>query len=135
MIEFTYEGNPAELPGLTLAYIGDAVYELYVRQQVLRQSVKAHTLHQLAVQRVNNNTQAALLMRLEPELTEEEQAIARRGRNAKGIVPKNADVLTYRKSTGMEALVGYLYLKQDEARLNWMLQQIEEVVGHADHQL
>lgn len=135
MIEVTYEGNPAELPGLTLAYIGDAVYELYVRQQVLQQSVKAHTLHQLAVQRVNNNTQAALLMKLEPELTEEEQAIARRGRNAKGIVPKNADVLTYRKSTGMEALVGYLYLKQDETRLNWVLQQIEEVVGHAAHQL
>ena len=56
LFDDTYEGNPAELPGLTLAYIGDAVYELYVRQQVLKQSVKAHTLHQLAVRRVNNNT-------------------------------------------------------------------------------
>ena len=74
-------------------------------------------------------------MKLEPQLTEEERAIARRGRNAKGIVPKNADVQTYRKSTGMEALVGYLYLKKDAERLQWVLQQIEEVVGHANHQL
>lgn len=135
MLDFTYEGNPAELPGLTLAYIGDAVYELYVRQQILHRSVKAHKLHLLAVKRVNNNTQAALLLKLEPQLTEEEQQIVRRGRNAKGIVPKNADVQTYRKSTGMEALVGYLYLKKDSARLDWVLEQIEEVVGYADQQL
>ena len=135
MLDFTYEGNPAELPGLTLAYIGDAVYELYVRQQMLKKSITAHTLHQLTVKRVNNNTQAALLLKLESELTELEQSIARRGRNAKGIVPKNADVQTYRKSTGMEALVGYLYLVKDEERLNWVLEQIEEVTGHANHKL
>ncbi|MGM9525814.1 MAG: Mini-ribonuclease 3 [Peptococcaceae bacterium] len=135
MLNFTYEGNPAELPGLTLAYIGDAVYELYVRQQMLKKSITAHTLHQLTVKRVNNNTQAALLLKLESELTELEQSIARRGRNAKGIVPKNADVQTYRKSTGMEALVGYLYLIKDEERLNWVLEQIEEVTGHANHKL
>lgn len=133
MLDFKYEGEPAELPGLTLAYVGDAVYELYVRRQLLSQSVKAHTLHQLAIKRVNNNTQAALLMRIEPELTELEQSIARRGRNAKGLVPKNADVQTYRKSTGMEALIGYLYLKHEEDRLNWILRQIEEVVLHAAH--
>lgn len=135
MLDFTYEGNPAELPGLTLAYIGDAVYELYVRQQMLKKSITAHTLHQLTVKRVNNNTQAALLLKLESELTELEQSIARRGRNAKGIVPKNADVQTYRKSTGMEALVGYLYLIKDEERLNWVLEQIEEVTGHANYKL
>ena len=59
--------------------------------------------------------------------------MARRGRNAKGIVPKNADVQTYRKSTGLEALVGYLYLKKDKERLNWLLNQIEEVVRDAAH--
>ena len=133
MLDITYEGNPAELPGLTLAYVGDAVYELYVREQILKQSVKAHNLHYLAVKRVNNNTQAALLMKIETELTEIEQSVARRGRNAKGIVPKNADVQTYRKSTGLEALVGYLYLKQDKERLNWLLNQIEEVVRNAAH--
>lgn len=133
MLDITYEGNPAELPGLTLAYIGDAVYELYVRQQILQQSIKAHNLHYLAVKRVNNNAQAALLMKIEPELTETEASVARRGRNAKGIVPKNADVQTYRKSTGLEALVGYLYLKRDKERLDWLLSQIEEVVRDADH--
>lgn len=133
MLDITYEGNPAELPGLTLAYVGDAVYELYVREQILKLSSKAHNLHYLAIKRVNNNTQAALLLRIESELTEEELGVARRGRNAKGIVPKNADVQTYRKSTGLEALVGYLYLKQNKKRLMWILDQIEEVVGNASY--
>lgn len=128
-LDLVYEGKPAELPGLTLAYVGDAVYELYVRQNILSKSTKAHNLHYLAVSRVNNNTQATLLMRLEPYLTEIEQSVVRRGRNAKGIVPKNADVQTYRKSTALEALVGYLYLNGEEERLRWMLEQIEEVVS------
>ena len=72
-------------------------------------------------------------MRLESDLTEEELGVVRRGRNAKGIVPKNADMQTYRKSTALEALVGYLYLKKDEARLQWVLEQIEEVVSHGTH--
>ncbi len=129
LLDFTYEGNPIELPGLTLAYVGDAVYELYVRQTILNKSVKAHNLHYLAVSRVNNNTQAALLMKIAPELTELEQSVVRRGRNAKGIVPKNADVQTYRKSTAMEALIGYLYLNGENDRLRWILEQIEEVVA------
>ncbi|MBQ2449330.1 MAG: hypothetical protein II270_04770 [Peptococcaceae bacterium] len=54
MLDITYEGNPAELPGLTLAYVGDAVYELYVREQILKQSVKAHNLHYLAVKPGNS---------------------------------------------------------------------------------
>lgn len=128
-LDLVYEGEPAELPGLTLAYVGDAVYELYVRQNILSKSTKAHNLHYLAVSRVNNNTQATLLMRLEPYLTEIEQSVVRRGRNAKGIVPKNADVQTYRKSTALEALVGYLYLNGEEERLRWVLEQIEEVVS------
>lgn len=128
-LDLVYEGKPAELPGLTLAYVGDAVYELYVRQNILSKSTKAHNLHYLAVSRVNNNTQATLLMRLEPYLTEIEQSVVRRGRNAKGIVPKNADVQTYRKSTALEALVGYLYLNGEEERLRWVLEQIEEVVS------
>ncbi len=135
MLDVTYQGDPANLPGLTLAYIGDAVYELYVRQQMLSRSSTAHKLHLLSVRRVNNNAQAALLQAIEPELTEQELRIARRGRNAKGIVPKNADVQTYRKSTGLEALVGYLYLRQDTARLRWVLEQIEEVVGDAADEL
>ena len=130
MLEFEYQGDPAVLPPLSLAYVGDAVYELYVRRNLLKQSTKVHHLHQLAIRRVNNNTQAALLESILPELTEKEAAIAKRGRNAKsGQVPKNADVVTYRWSTGLEALVGYLYLAKDEERLAWILGQIEGLVA------
>lgn len=125
MLEFTYEGNPAELPGLTLAYIGDAVYELYVRQKLLGKSVTAHKLHEMAIGLVNNNSQAALFRKLEPSLTEIEQSVARRGRNTKGKVPRNADVLTYRIATAMEAVIGYTYLMKDEDRLEWMLSQLD----------
>ena len=130
MLEFEYQGDPAVLPPLSLAYVGDAVYELYVRRNLLKQSTKVHHLHQLAIRRVNNNTQAALLESILPELTAKEAAIAKRGRNAKsGQVPKNADVVTYRWSTGLEALVGYLYLAKDEERLAWILGQIEGIVA------
>ena len=133
MLDFSLNVKPELLSPLSLAYIGDAVYELYVRQNILAQSVKAHNLHYLGVSRVNNNTQASLLMKIEPELTEMEQSVVRRGRNAKGIVPKNADVQTYRKSTALEALVGYLYLNGEEERLRWVLGQIEEIVSQGGH--
>ena len=133
LLDFTYEGRPAELPALTLAFVGDAVYELYVRQNILSLSVNAHNLHYLGVSRVINNTQAMLLMRIEPELTEIEQSVVRRGRNAKGIVPKNAAVQTYRKSTALEALIGYLYLNGENDRLLWILGQIEDVVAQGGH--
>ena len=129
MLEYKLEMPPEQLPALTLAYIGDAVYELYVRTHLLEQSHKVHSLHRLAINRVNNNTQSDLLAKVESELTEEEMAIVRRGRNAKGVqVPKNAHVQTYHRSTGMEALIGYLYLKGNEERLMWLLGQIESVV-------
>lgn len=129
MLELEYEGDPAVLPPLALAYVGDAVYELYVRRRLLGRSVKPHYLHRLAIRRVNNNTQAALLKKILPYLTDAEAAVAKRGRNAKsGQVPKNADVVTYRWSTGLEALVGYLYLSGEEGRLEWILAQIEDIV-------
>ena len=135
MLDFEYAGDPAVLPPLTLAYVGDAVYELYVRQNLIKQSTKVHHLHKLAVRRVNNNTQAALLEQILPELTPKEAAVAKRGRNAKsGQVPKNADVVTYRWSTGLEALVGYLYLSKEQERLAWVLAQIEAIVAAYEEQ-
>lgn len=120
---------PQQLPALTLAYVGDAVYELYVRNSILKQSHKVHTLHRLAINRVNNNTQSDLLAKVEGELTEEELAVVHRGRNAKGAqVPKNASPQIYRRSSGLEALVGYLYLSEQDERLEWLLSQIEDVV-------
>lgn len=111
--------HPEQLPGLTLAFLGDAVYELYVRTMMLRESNNAHTLNKRCVALVNNRTQSALYERLEPELNDVERGVLHRGRNAKGIVPRNANAQDYRRATAVEALVGYWYLMDDEARLGW----------------
>lgn len=111
--------HPEQLPGLTLAFLGDAVYELYVRTMMLRKSSNAHTLNKRCVALVNNRTQSALYERLEPELNDVERGVLHRGRNAKGIVPRNANAQDYRRATAVEALVGYWYLMDDEARLGW----------------
>ena len=97
MLEYQLDIPAEQLPPLALAYIGDAVYELYVRTHLLAQSHKVHTLHRLAINRVNNNTQSDLLAKVESELSEAEMTIVRRGRNAKGVqVPKNANVQQHR---------------------------------------
>ncbi len=111
--------EPRELSPLVLAYIGDAVYELYVRLSLVsRGNLKVKQLHKESISLVNAGAQAGFLHRLESILTEEEKAIVRRGRNVKGThVPKNADVIDYRLSTGFEALIGYLFLIGQEDRL------------------
>lgn len=115
---------PESLSALSLAYLGDAVYELYVRTRALDYTHNAHKLNLIGTQSVNHLAQAELLGRLEETLTEDERRIVRRGKNAKGIVPKNAKVINYRKATALEALVGYLYLKGEEERLLWVLGEI-----------
>lgn len=113
------ENHPEQLPGLTLAFVGDAVYEIYVRTMMLEKSVNAHVLNKRCVKLVNNHTQSALYEVLEPELNDVELGVLHRGRNAKGIVPKNANTQDYRRATAIEALVGYWYLMDDEAHLKW----------------
>lgn len=97
---------------LALAYIGDAVYDLLIRTIVVERGNKAaNLLHRSTIKYVNAGAQAAMIEALIPELTEEELAVYRRGRNAKShTVAKNASIEDYRKATGMEALIGYLYL-------------------------
>lgn len=106
---------------LALAYMGDAIYEVHVRHHLLLLGkTKPNQLHRTATNFVSAKAQAAILHELlEKELlTEDEQVIVRRGRNAKsGSVPKNTDVLTYRHSTAFEALIGYLYLINNQSRL------------------
>lgn len=106
-----------------LAYIGDAVYELYVRlwsAGIEQGAIIKH--HRRTVQHVKATTQAAILKRLSPDLTEEELDIVRKGRNAKtGSVPKNTGVVEYRMATGFEALMGYLYLTGRHARLGELI--------------
>ena len=103
-----------QLNALALAYMGDAVYEQAVREHLLRSGrVKPNILHREATRYVSAKSQAAVvkMMQQTDYLTEEEQAVMRRGRNAKsGSVPKNTDVVTYNYSSGFEAVIGFLHL-------------------------
>ncbi|MFS0724496.1 Mini-ribonuclease 3 [Paenibacillus sp. 1P07SE] len=115
--------HPNQMNPVVLAYIGDAVYELLVRQYLLsKPNHKLHHLHSQAVSFVSAKAQSALLRRLQPLLTEEEADIVRRGRNAKsGAPPKNADVQEYRLATSFECLLGYLYCQKRTERLHELL--------------
>ena len=109
------------LGSLALAYMGDAVYEVYIRHHLLSLGqVKPNKLHKEATKYVSAKSQSAVVHYLLSEqlLTEEEEAIIRRGRNAKsGTVPKNTDVQTYRYSTAFEALIGFLYGSNNQERM------------------
>ena len=115
------------LNSLALAYMGDAVYEMYVRNHLIQTgAVKPHLLHKQATAFVSAKAQNKVIhFFLESKcLTEEELAVVRRGRNAKsGTVPKNTDVQTYRYSTAFEALIGYLYLLKHQQRMEELIQQ------------
>lgn len=115
--------DPLSLPALTLAYLGDTVYDLYVRTYLAETlHLRMHALHLQAAKHVCAKGQALALRRMEPILTEEEQAAYRRGRNAhSGTVPKNADVRDYRVATGLEALLGHLYVKGEDARIGELM--------------
>lgn len=108
-----------------LAYIGDTVYDLYVRTALIHASAAGnHTLHLRSAERVNAAAQAAAYRAVEPQLTEAERDIWRRGRNAhSGVVPRHASAADYRAATGFEALVGYLYLTGGDARLTELMRQ------------
>lgn len=121
-----------QLNALALAYMGDAVYEQAVREHLLRSGrVKPNTLHRLSTTFVSAKAQAVVLKRLTEEtfLTEEELAIMRRGRNAKsGSVPKNTDVQTYNFSTAFEAVLGWLYLKERQERVDEIIRYAIEII-------
>lgn len=104
---------------LVLAYIGDAVYEAYVRCHIVSAgNMPVHKLHKAATGFVKAKAQSDLMEKILPLLTEEETAVFKRGRNAKSATsPKNADIVDYRRATGFEALVGYLYIAKKKDRL------------------
>ena len=116
-------GSPNEVPALTLAYLGDCVYELYVRTHLSGEvNRKINELHKTATKFVCAGAQAEFYHRIQGILTEEEQAAFRRGRNAKSHPPKNADVIDYKLATGVEALIGHLYLKGDIERISQLME-------------
>ena len=122
--------DPLSLPALTLAYLGDTIFDLYVRTylaETLRMQV--HVLHLEAAKRVCAKGQAEAYRCIADRLNEEEQAAFRRGRNAhSGTVPKHADVRDYRVATGLESMLGHLYLKGADARIGELMQMILEQV-------
>ena len=115
------------LSPLTWAYIGDCVYELYVRQELINKTnLKPHNLHMEAIKYVKASKQAEILNKIMDVLTDKEKDIVRRGRNAENHhLPKNASVQDYMYSTAFEALVGYLYLSKQDKRLKEILNIIE----------
>lgn len=108
-----------EYSPLTLAYIGDGIYELLIRTLVVNEGNKTvQKLHKETSALVQASAQSKMMRRLQEELTEEEHAVYKRGRNAKSVSPaKNQSVTDYRRATGFEALMGYLYLKKDWERM------------------
>lgn len=112
---------------VVLAYIGDAVFELLVRTHIVANgNRKIKNIHHDTVEVVKAESQARLVRFISAELTDEEQEIVKRGRNAKTSPPKNANPSDYRLSTGFEALLGYLYLQGDEDRLIYLINRAFE---------
>lgn len=116
---------------LTLAYIGDAIYDLIIRTVVVeRANRSAKNLHKTVIRYVNARTQAQMIEVLESELSEEEVAVYHRGRNAKTYTTaKNASVAEYRMATGLEALFGYLYMNGETDRLLTLVRLALEKMG------
>lgn len=112
------------LSPLTWAYVGDCVYELYIRTKlVTTTNLKPHKLHIETIKYVKAKSQAELLAKIQDKLTDEEKNIVRRGRNAENHhLPKNSNVQEYMHATAFEALIGYLYLTKRFERLKEILE-------------
>ena len=112
-----------QLSPLVWAYIGDAIYETFIRVSLVNKSnAKPHKLHTQAIQYVKAQAQADILKKLESHLSEKEIEIVKRGRNVQNHhVAKNANMADYCMSTAFEALIGYLYLTKEDERLKEIL--------------
>lgn len=106
------------LSPLQLAYVGDAVYELLIRTNILKKELSVNHLHKSAKKYVKAEGQSKIVHFLEPILTENEKYYVKKGRNTKtNSSPKNADLIDYKYATGFECLMGYLYLTNQDERL------------------
>lgn len=110
---------------LTLAYIGDAIYEIVVRTILVDQANRqVNKIHKAASELVKAHTQAELVFLIMDELTEEERTIYKRGRNAKAVTrAKNASMSDYRTATGFEAIMGWLYLTKQSDRMLFLIKK------------
>lgn len=119
---------------LVLAYLGDTVYEYYVREYLIKKNInkKVNDLHKSAIKYVNAKAQATVIHAIEDELTEDEERIYKRGRNQKSHTsPKNADIIDYKHATGFEALIGYLHLNNESDRLNYIISKGIDIIENS----
>lgn len=117
----------SDISSQNLAYVGDGIYELMVRERLVRQGGRVRGLHKLAVEQVRAEAQAKAADRLLPLLNEKEAAVYRRGRNAHTARTDGA----YHKATGLEALFGYLYLSGETARLHVLFDEAMSAIEEA----
>lgn len=107
---------------LTLAYIGDTIHDLYIRSKMVSMGdQKVQEIHKKTVSFVKANAQAEAIEQIMDELNEQEKAVFLRGRNSKSLPTKNTDMANYKKATGFEAILGYLYMSGQDARLLYLL--------------
>ena len=118
--------NPNQLSPLTLAFLGDAVFELLVRERLVKKANRqSKKLHAESIKLVNAVSQSAAAEKILPLLTDDEAAVYRRGKNAKvEHIPKGATVMQYNMATGLETLFGWLYLKGETSRINELFEAI-----------
>ena len=121
-------GDISQMSPLVWAYMGDAVYEKFIREYVIRQGLcKNGLLHKKSIKYVSAKGQSQILKEIEDFLTDEEKDIVRRGRNSNPhSTAKNADIVEYKYATGFEALIGWLYLNEKEERLEEILKKCVE---------
>lgn len=113
----------------TLAFVGDAVYSLLVREYLAKKFPERKNLHNMSVADVNCHAQSLAAELLIPVMTEKELAVYKRGRNMNSVSsPKRADVVDYRRATGVEALFGWLYLSGNDGRIKELFAVIEETM-------
>jgi ribonuclease-3 family protein len=118
--------NPNQIGSIALAFLGDAVFSLMARDALLHTgNLSPNGLHKRAISMVRASAQSEAVEKISSILTEEEEAVFKRGRNVNSTkIPKNAEALEYRRATGLEALFGYLYLKGENERLNYLFSVI-----------
>ncbi len=128
---FDFEVEPSMVSPLSLAYIGDAVYEVYIRSYIMRnQNMPVSKLHKAATRYVSAKAQAQIVKQIMDSLCDEELSQYKRGRNAHSYTSaKNADIVDYRMATGLEALLGYLYIKKDTQRLEEIVSKCIDVIN------
>ena len=113
----------------TLAFIGDAVYDLYIRTYLASKSnEKSGQLHKKAIKYVSAKAQANIIDKIEEKLSEEEIQVYKRGRNTNISTNKHVDIIEYKKATGFEALIGYMYLTHNILRMEEILKYSIEIV-------